>query len=1022
MKQSSIKFSIKTICIMLVATLCLTAVFMLGFSQNPVAEAANEDVVAYFNSDFSGMQVDYSSNETWTSFCNSLDNRSIRFFASFSVQNNPEFTKYTYIDLNGQTLTNQSITISGGAEIYDYANNGGCAFHINVSSRTTLYKGGTNTLCSFNVENGAKLTVLSGKIQTMYVYDGKVNSVLPSGYCFIAHNRNTGKEEFYTYAAGETPDFNNGDKGTYDYMYVQKCTHEEIKDGVCVHCGKTLSSQDAIETAKSELAEAKAELVEAINKKADQTTVDASVKKLQDSINTINNTLADLGKKDTELEKAIADAKSEVSKAASDALDEAKTELTSKINTKADQAAVDKSIGDLQSAIDTINKTLTALGEKDTALEKAIADAKSEVSKAASDALDEAKTELTSKINTKADQAAVDKSIGDLQSAIDTINKTLTALGEKDTALETAIADAKKEVSDAAADALDKAKTELTTKINTKADQAAVDKSIGDLQSAINTINSTLSALGDKDTALEKAIADAKTEVSKAASDALDKAKTELTTKINAKANQADVDESINDLQSAINTINNTLTALGDKDTALEKAIADAKKEVSDAAASALDEAKTELTTKINTKADQAAVDKSIGDLQSAIATINNTLTALGEKDTALETAITNAKKEVSDAAADALDKAKTELTTKINTKADQTAVDASVKKLQDSIDTINKTLTALGTKDSDLETAITNAKTEVSKAASDALEKAKTELTTKINAKANQADVDQSVADLNAAIDTINNKLAQLGVKGSELDEAIAAAKKEVSEAAASALEDAKTDLTTKINAKADKTTVDEAVKNLNAAIANLTTTSATYADDKDAAMKEEIEAEIAAAKAEAVKAASDALASAKTELTTKIDTKASTAELNEAINNLTAAIENAKTTNDKYVDDKNTSLKSDFTAQITEANTTLEDAIDKLSKRLDSAEERLGKDEAEIKTLKTVVMAAWGVMLAFGIITVIMVFGFRHVAKLSVANGAANGTKNGEAKTAEVKSDESNADNAQTDDGENE
>ena len=955
MKQSSIKFSIKTICIMLVATLCLTAVFMLGFSQNPVAEAANEDVVAYFNSDFSGMQVDYSSNETWTSFCNSLDNRSIRFFASFSVQNNPEFTKYTYIDLNGQTLTNQSITISGGAEIYDYANNGGCAFHINVSSRTTLYKGGTNTLCSFNVENGAKLTVLSGKIQTMYVYDGKVNSVLPSGYCFIAHNRNTGKEEFYTYAAGETPDFNNGDKGTYDYMYVQKCTHEEIKDGVCVHCGKTLSSQDAIETAKSELAEAKAELVEAINKKADQTTVDASVKKLQDSINTINNTLADLGKKDTELEKAIADAKSEVSKAASDALDEAKTELTSKINTKADQAAVDKSIGDLQSAIDTINKTLTALGEKDTALE-------------------------------------------------------------------TAIADAKKEVSDAAADALDKAKTELTTKINTKADQAAVDKSIGDLQSAINTINSTLSALGDKDTALEKAIADAKTEVSKAASDALDKAKTELTTKINAKANQADVDESINDLQSAINTINNTLTALGDKDTALEKAIADAKKEVSDAAASALDEAKTELTTKINTKADQAAVDKSIGDLQSAIATINNTLTALGEKDTALETAITNAKKEVSDAAADALDKAKTELTTKINTKADQTAVDASVKKLQDSIDTINKTLTALGTKDSDLETAITNAKTEVSKAASDALEKAKTELTTKINAKANQADVDQSVADLNAAIDTINNKLAQLGVKGSELDEAIAAAKKEVSEAAASALEDAKTDLTTKINAKADKTTVDEAVKNLNAAIANLTTTSATYADDKDAAMKEEIEAEIAAAKAEAVKAASDALASAKTELTTKIDTKASTAELNEAINNLTAAIENAKTTNDKYVDDKNTSLKSDFTAQITEANTTLEDAIDKLSKRLDSAEERLGKDEAEIKTLKTVVMAAWGVMLAFGIITVIMVFGFRHVAKLSVANGAANGTKNGEAKTAEVKSDESNADNAQTDDGENE
>jgi len=920
MKQSRMKFSIKILCIMLVATLCLTAVFMLGFSQSQVAEAASEDVVAYFNSDFSGMQVDYSSNETWTSFCNSLDNRSIRFFASFSIQNNPEFTKYTYIDLNGQTLTNQEITISGGAEIYDMANNGGCAFRIGVSSRTTLYKGGTNTLCSFNIENGAKFTVLSGKIQTMYVYDGKVNSVLPSGYCFIAHNRNTGKEEFYTYAAGETPDFNNGDTGTYDYMYVQKCTHEEIKDGVCVHCGKTLSSQDAIETAKSELAEAKAELVEAINKKADSETVNAALEKLNNEIATINNTLTALGKKDTDLEQAIEDAKTEVSNAASQALEKAKTELTTAINTKANQADVDEAIDDLHSAINTINNTLTALGTKDTELEQAIEKAKTDVSSAAAKALEDAKTELTTAINTKANQADVDEAIQNLQNSINTINGTLTALGAKDTELEQAIEKAKTDVSSAAAKALEDAKTELTTAINTKASQADVDEAIQNLQNSIDTINSTLTALGTKDTELEQAIEKAKTDVSNAASKALEDAKTELTTAINTKASQADVDKAVADLNNSITTINSLLETLKAKDTELEQAIEKAKTDVSNAASEALEDAKTELTTAINTKANQADVDEAIQNLQNSIDTINSTLTALGTKDTDLEQAIEDAKTEAINTASQALEIAKTELTEAISKKANQADVDKAVADLNSAIATINGTLKTLGDKDGELEQAIEKAKTDVSNAASEALENAKTELVNKINAKADQSAVDESVTNLNNAIDNINNRLNQLGAHGSELDDAIEKAKTEVANAAQKALDEAKT------------------------------------------------------------------------ELTTKIDTKANTDDVNEAIKRLTAAIENAKTANDKYVDETNVSLKSNLTTQIEEADTALEDAINKLSARLDSAENQIAENKEEIKTLKSIVLAAWVVMFALGVVAVVMVFGFRKIAKLCVANSKNN------------------------------
>ncbi len=977
------KFSIKTLCIMLVATLCLTAVFMLGFSQNSVAEAADPVVVVYPNWDFSGTSTAfYSGNNPWYEACNSSENHSVKFFASFSIQNSPEVTTNVYLDLNGKTLSNQSITLSGGGEIYDKANYGACSFAVKSTTRDTLYKGNANTMCFFDVASGAKFTVLSGKIKSLRVNKGKVNSALPSGYCFVAHNKDTNKDEFYTYAAGETDSF-DGTTGTYTYLYVQKCNHEQFKDGLCLLCNKTLSEQEEFEALKYVLNETKAELVDAINKKADQTTVDESVRNLQHSIDLINNTLTALGKKDTELEQAIEDAKTEVSNAASQALEKAKTELTTKINAKADKADVDESIDDLHSAINTINNTLTALGDKDGALEQAIEKAKTDVSTAATKALEDAKTELTTAINTKASQADVDEAIQNLQNSIDTINNTLTALGKKDADLEQAIEDAKTEAINTASQALEKAKTELTTAIDTKANKTDVDKAVADLNSAIATINGTLKTLGDKDGELEQAIEKAKTDVSTAATKALEDAKTELTTAINTKASQADVDEAIQNLQNSIDTINNTLTALGNKDADLEQAIEDAKTEAINTASQALEKAKTELTTAIDTKANKTDVDKAVADLNNSITTINSLLETLKAKDTDLEQAIEKAKTDVSTAATKALEDAKTELTTAINTKASQADVDEAIQNLQNSIDTINSTLTALGKKDADLEQAIEDAKAEAINTASQALEKAKTELTEAISKKANQADVDKAVADLNSAIATINGTLKTLGDKDGELEQAIEKAKTDVSNAASEALENAKTELVNKINAKADQSAVDESVTNLNNAIDNINNRL-----NQLGAHGSELDEAVEKAKTDVANAAQKALDEAKTELTTKIDTKANTDDVNEAIKRLTAAIENAKTANDKYVEDTNVSLKSNLTTQIEEADTALEDAINKLSARLDSAENQIAENKEEIKTLKSIVLAAWVVMFALGVVAVVMVFGFRKIAKLCVAN----------------------------------
>lgn len=387
------------------------------------------------------------------------------------------------------------------------------------------------------------------------------------------------------------------------------------------------------------------------------------------------------------------------------------------------------------------------------------------------------------------------------------------------------------------------------------------------------------------------------------------------------------------------------------------------------------------------------------------------------EQDEALQKAISDlqeeiaaAKKEVSDAASAALKTATDELTEKINTKADKAAVDESVKSLNDAITNINTTLTALGAKDTELEGKITAAKKEVSDAASAALKTATDDLTAKINAKADKSAVDESVKSLNDAITNINTTLTALGAKDTELDGKIAKAKDDVANAAQANLDNAVTALTTKIDAKANKADVDESIDELNSAIETINTTL-TALGAKDT----ELDGKIAKAKQDVANAASAALKTATDDLTAKINTKANADEVNESIKKLTAAIENAKTANDKYVEEKNTTLKSDFAAQISEASTTLQDAVDKLSSRLDGAEAQIAKNSEQIEILKKVVTAAWSVMLAFGVITLVMVFGFRRVAKLSVAK------TNCVAKANDEKPEDGNADESQSEQNEN-
>ena len=211
-------------------------------------------------------------------------------------------------------------------------------------------------------------------------------------------------------------------------------------------------------------------------------------------------------------------------------IDNTKAELQAKINTKADAAAVNAALSELQSAIDALEAVkddyVTADAALKAELETKITNARTAAVSAAEALVSSAKADLQAKIDTKADAAAVNAAIAKLQNAITVLEKAKDDYAAADKALkaelETKITDARTAAVSAAEALVSSAKADLQAKIDTKADAAAVNAAIAKLQNAITVLEKAKDDYITADAALK---AELEAAIAKAKQEAIDAAK-----------------------------------------------------------------------------------------------------------------------------------------------------------------------------------------------------------------------------------------------------------------------------------------------------------------------------------------------------------------------------------------------------------------------------------------------------------------------------------------------------------------
>ena len=240
-----------------------------------------------------------------------------------------------------------------------------------------------------------------------------------------------------------------------------------------------------------------------------------------------------------------------------------------------------------------------------------------------------AKSELNAAIAKKADATALANAITDYDKKISDINDLITAIqgvnttqGEAIEQLQTDLAAAKTDlegkITAAAAKAnedLTKAKGELNAAIAKKANADDVKAKLAALQTALDNANATIGVLqGNRATKseLESSVSQAKTEVGKAASDALEAAKSELNAAIAKKADADVVNEKIAVLSHAVENAQAISDASTDKkDEAVKLELQSGIKNAKDALQAAIDA----LAARVD-KA-EARIDENAGEIKN---------------------------------------------------------------------------------------------------------------------------------------------------------------------------------------------------------------------------------------------------------------------------------------------------------------------------------------------------------------------------------------------------------------------
>ena len=759
MKKSK-KFINKLAFSLAAAVLCAVAAVAFVFTPGTAAYADETYAVyLFYNSDYTGGNSYNRATSTFTSV-NAMYHSMRYNHDGYVVQSGFTIDHAMHVDLNGCRLKGSDINVTGGTVVFEDLKGHGY-FNVDVKSGGTAeYRGNTYTLADLAVYNDGTLKVYSGQINSVVCTDGtiynahRITQVLPEGYAFVAHYKNGGGSALWSYASANNKDtYSTNDSGeTIDYLTVQKCSHTSITDGVCMFCNATVDGTEALKTAREDLAAAKAELEAAIAAKADTATLNEKVTELNTAIKNAEKASKEYADtKDTalkdELTQLINDGDSALQSAidaVSTNLNQAKADLEAKIKTNADDLLAakdkyDKEVVAIKKLISDIQATDTTQGEAIKQLQTDLATAESDlqtqitnaISKAESD-LATAKSELNAAIAKKADATALASAITDYDKKISDINGLITAIQGVNTTqdeaikqLQTDLAAAKTDlegkitaVAAKANEDLTKAKSELNAAIAKKADATALASAISEVNEKITAANNLITAIQGVNTTQGEAIKQLQTDLAAA--------KTDLEGKISAAAAKAN-----EDLATAKSDLNAAIAKKADA-TALAIAITDYNKKISDI---------NDLITAIQ------GVNTTQGE------EIENLKTALNDAKEALQTQINNA---ISKAESD-LATAKDDLNAAIAKKANADDVKAKLAALQTALDNANATIGVLqdnrATK-SELESSVSQAKTEVGKAASDALEAARAELQAAIDAKADADVVNEKIAVLSHAVE----------------------------------------------------------------------------------------------------------------------------------------------------------------------------------------------------------------------------------------------------------------------------
>lgn len=197
---------------------------------------------------------------------------------NITLENSLNIDAICSVDLCGYSLDGYYVDLNNKISVIDSIGNGHIAISAYSSSSQIELRGHETT--NFTImANASKIKFYSGKIIRIGVSNGKIDSILPSGYIFLKCVNSSA-----TKMTKQETNITSFYQDNY-YLTCQVCEHDSVSDDLsCKYCSATLSQEQVMQTLAKDLENAKQELNQAIAKKEDIASINEKVKTLNDTI------------------------------------------------------------------------------------------------------------------------------------------------------------------------------------------------------------------------------------------------------------------------------------------------------------------------------------------------------------------------------------------------------------------------------------------------------------------------------------------------------------------------------------------------------------------------------------------------------------------------------------------------------------------------------------------------------------------------------------------------------------------